>query len=377
MLELATIVRETEPAYMARFGERMLPSHRRALRDIAICRTPALGGHLYQCDGCHQTQYGFHSCQNRACPKCQGDRTEAWLRAQRERLLPADHFLLTFTLPAALRPIARAHQRVVYDALLRCAADAVLTIAADPKHLGARPAVLAVLHTHGRDLGFHPHAHLLVSAGGLNEDGERFVPSKHRRFLFPARVLSALFRRLMQRELERASLPDMPPTKVWRAPWVVHAQHAGSGEQVLAYLGRYLFKSPLPNSRLERFEHGRVTFRFTSHRTGKLVHQTLHAHAFLHRVLQHVLPERLHHVRGYGLLAPTSKKDLERARTLLVAEHAPATPGAHDPHTPDQHGDDAVPVRVPRCPLCKVGRLLVLAHLTPEQTRYLDARAPP
>lgn len=374
MLELATIVRETEHAYLARFGDRMLPSHRRALRDVALCRTPALGGHLYQCDGCHQTQYGFHSCQNRACPKCQGHRTESWLRVQRERLLPTDHFLLTFTLPAALRPVARSHQRVVYDALLRCAADAVLTIAADTKHLGARPAVLAVLHTHGRDLGYHPHAHLLVSAGGLSEDGTRFVPSKHRRFLFPARVLSALFRRLMRRTLEHAKLPNLAPDNVWRAPWVVHAQHAGSGEQVLAYLGRYLFKSPLPNSRLERFEQERVTFRFTSHRTGKVVHQTLHAHAFLHRILQHVLPERLHHVRGYGLLAPTCKKDLERAHALLQAERPTASAALHEHARPPR--DDA-PIRVSRCPLCKVGRLLVLARLTPEQTRCLDARAPP
>jgi hypothetical protein len=379
VLELATIVRETGEDYLRRFGDRMLPSHRRALSDITLCRTPALGGQLYRCDGCVRERYGYHSCQNRACPKCQSDRTEAWLSAQHDRLLPTDHFLFTFTLPAPLRPVARSHQRIAYDALLRCAADAVLTLAADPKHLGARPAVLAVLHTHGRDLSYHPHAHLLVSAGGLSTDGARLVPSKHARFLLPGRVLSVLFRQKMRDAFEKAGLTEKLPDKVWRTPWVVHGEHAGSGEQVLQYLGRYLFKSPLPNSRIERFENGRVTFRFKSHRTGKLVHQTLPAHVLLHRLLQHVLPERLHHVRGYGLLAPTSKAKLERAQELLPprAPSAPPTPKT-------QAQSEPRPTRGShRCPFCEHGRMQRVAMLTPEQALALAnkanaaARAPP
>lgn len=379
MLELATIVREVGEDYLRRFGDRMLPSHRRALSDITLCRTPVLGGQLYRCDGCVREQYGYHSCQNRACPKCQSDRTEAWLSAQQQRLLSTDHFLFTFTLPAPLRPVARSHQRIAYDALLRCAADAVLTLAADPKHLGARPAVLAVLHTHGRDLSYHPHAHLLVSAGGLSTDGSRLVPSKHARFLLPARVLSVLFRQKMRDAFEKAALTEQLPDKVWRTPWVVHGEHVGSGEQVLQYLGRYLFKSPLPNSRIERFEAGRVTFRFKSHRTGKLEHQTLPAHVFLHRLLQHVLPERLHHVRGYGLLAPTSKAKLERARGLLPPRAASAAP---TPKTREQ--SEPRPTRgTHRCPFCEHGRMQRVAMLTPEQALALAnkanaaARAPP
>lgn len=380
MLELATIVREVSEDYLRRFGDRMLPSHRRALSDIALCRTPVLGGQLYRCDGCEREQYGYHSCQNRACPKCQSDRTEDWLRAQQQRLLPTtDHFLFTFTLPAPLRPVARSHQRIVYDALLRCAADAVLTLAADPKHLGARPAVLAVLHTHGRDLGYHPHAHLLVSAGGLSTDGSRFVASKHARFLLPARVLSVLFRQKMRDALEQAGLTEQLPDTIFCTPWVVHGQHAGSGGQVLQYMGRYLFKSPLPNSRLERFEDGRVTFRFKSHRTGKVVHQTLPSHVFLHRLLQHVLPERLHHVRGYGLLAPTSKPKLERAHELLQPRAANATPTPDTVEEPEPR-----PTRAShRCPFCDHGRMQRVAMLTPEQALALAnkaraaARSPP
>jgi hypothetical protein len=367
VLELATIVREVGEDYVRRFGDRMLPSHRRALSDIALCRTAALGGEVYRCQNCEREEFGYHSCQNRACPKCQSERTAAWLHAQQERLLPIDHFLFTFTLPAALRPLARSHQRIVYDALLRCAADAVLTLTADDKHLGARPAVLAVLHTHGRDLGYHPHAHLLVSAGGLSPDGTRFVPSKYPRFLLPGFVLSQLFRQKMRDALEQAGLTQQLPDAVWSTSWVVHSQHAGSGEQVLKYLGRYLHKSPLPNSRLVRFEQGKVTFRFTSHRSGKEVYQTLPAHVLLHRLLQHVLPSGLHHVRSYGLLAPTNKTKLAHAHVLLkppdTATAAPAT------------GDEATKPRSAACghpcPFCNDGIMQRVARLSPERALAL------
>lgn len=370
MLELATIVREVLDGYRQRFGERMPPSHLRALRDIEHCRTAVLGGQLYRCDGCEQPQYGYHSCQNRACPKCQSARTEQWLSAQRQRLLGCEHFLFTFTLPQPLRSVARKNQRVVYDLLLRCAADAVLGLAQDARHLGATPAVLAVLHTHGRDLGYHPHAHLLVSAGGLSSDAQHWVAPRYPRFLMPARVLSSRFRQLMRDGLEQAELTEALPDALFHKPWVVHAQHAGRGEQVLQYLGRYLFKSPLPNSRLERFEHGAVTFRFTSHRTGKTAHQTLPSHVFLHRLLQHVLPSRLHRARGYGLLAPRTKAKLDRAHALLrgVAD----TTGCP---VPEPVAESAPTAGTHRCPFCERGLMRLVAMLTPERAMALAKKA--
>jgi hypothetical protein len=379
MLELATVVREVGEEYRQRFSDHMLPSHLRALRDIEHCRTAVLGGQLYRCDGCAREQYGYHSCQNRACPKCQSERTKAWLLAQQERLLPCEHFLFTFTLPQSLRPVARSHQKLIYDALLRCAADAILTLANDPRHLGARPAVLAVLHTHGRDLGYHPHAHLLVSAGGLDPNAERFVANKYPRFLFPARVLSVLFRQKLRGALERAALTNTLPDALWHKPWVVHAQHAGSGQQVLSYLGRYLFKSPLPNSRIEHFENGNVTFRFRSHRTGKTVHQTLPALSFLQRLLQHVLPARLHHVRGYGLLSPACKPLLLRAHELLPKRDAATAqrPGSQ-PRCEGQLSEQPQPLaHSHRCPFCNSGRMHIIARLTPEQTIARAALHPP
>jgi len=285
--------------------------------------------------------------------------------------------LFTFTLPEPLRPVARSHQKLVYDALLRSAADAIITLTADPRQLGARPAILAVLHTHGRDLGYHPHAHLLVSAGGLQLDTEQWIAPKHTRFLLPARVLSVLFRQKMRDALDHIELADELPAAIWHKPWVVHAQHAGSGEQALHYLGLYLFKSPLPNSRLERFENSKVTFRFQSHRTANTVYQTLNAHVFLQRLLQHVLPERLHHVRGYGLLAPTSMPRLQCAHEILrgslcVKDRKPSNPESPALAEATSH----------RCPSCQQGHMHLVERLTPAQacarlTMASAARAPP
>ena len=211
MLELATIVREVGDDYRRRFGDRMLPSHRRALRDIEHCRTAVLGGQLYRCDGCAREQYGYHSCQNRACPKCQADRTAAWLQAQAQRLLACDHYLFTFTLPAPLRPVARSHQRAVYDALLRCAADAVLTLAADPRHLGARPAILAVLHTHGRAWAItRMRTCSSAPAASLQMQIASCTPSIEGSFCRRACCLACFARRCAMRSSTPSSSPGCP-----------------------------------------------------------------------------------------------------------------------------------------------------------------------
>ena len=170
MLELADIFRVAGPAYRAAHAGRLLPSHRQGMDDIVRCRTAALGGSVYQCDACGARDYAYHSCRNRHCPKCQDDRAQAWLTGIRTRLLPCDHYLLTFTLPQELRPLARAHQRAVYAALLQEAAAAVQTLAADRAWVGGQVGILAVLHTWTRTLDYHPHAHLLVTAGGLARD---------------------------------------------------------------------------------------------------------------------------------------------------------------------------------------------------------------
>ncbi|MDP1860388.1 MAG: transposase zinc-binding domain-containing protein, partial [Gemmatimonadaceae bacterium] len=185
MVELADIFRVAGPTYRAAHAGRMLPSHVQAMDDIVRCRTAALGGSVYRCDACGARDYAYHSCRNRHCPTCQADRAQDWLTGVRARMLPCDHYLLTFTLPQELRAVARAHQEAVYSALLREAAAAVQTLAADRDWVGGQVGMLAVLHTWTRTLDYHPHAHLLVTAGGLTRDGAGWVKPAHPRFLMP------------------------------------------------------------------------------------------------------------------------------------------------------------------------------------------------
>jgi hypothetical protein len=307
MLELADIFRAAGPAYEQAHAGRLLPSHRRAMDDIVRCRTPALGGSLYACDDCGALDYAYHSCRNRHCPKCQEDRAHHWLTRLRARLLPCDHYLLTFTLPSQLRAVARSHHKLVYTALLREAAAAVQMLADDRTWVGGTLGILAVLHTWSRTLEYHPHAHLLYHVA-------------------------------------------------------------------------------LTNHRLERFEPGRVTFRYTHARTHERRRMTLPVDAFIARFLQHVLPRGFTKIRYYGLLSPTGRAALERARHLLsrhatTAETTTPRPGAalHDTDaralaSSAGAGDNATATgALPAarcCPVCRRGLLRLVE-------RYRRSRAPP
>jgi hypothetical protein len=363
MLELADIVRATGEVYERLRGATLLPSQRRALRDIAACRTAALGGHVRVCDHCGTRQYSYHSCRNRHCPKCHGEQTQRWLARQRARLLPCAYFLLTFTLPADLRALARAQQKRVYGLLMTAAAAALLKLTADPRYLGARPGVLAVLHTWTRALLYHPHVHMLVTAGGLREADRTWVPPTHGAFLVPGRALSRLFRAKMRAGLRTAGLLDQVPPAVWRHEWVVHVQPAGTGEKILDYLARYVFRIAIVNSRLERFADGQVTFRYRDGRTGALQRCTLDAVAFLGRFLQHVLPQGFAKVRHYGLFSPSRHDLLTAARAQLGAPspEPPSAPVAIDPVPVAA----PAPSRVPRCPACGIGVLHLVETLPP------------
>jgi len=304
------------------------------------------------------------TCRNRHCPKCHGEQTRRWLDLHRARLLPCPYFLVTFTLPQELRAVTRSHQRTVYDALLRAAAETLLRVAADPQQLGARPAILAVLHTWTQDLRYHPHVQVLITGGGLALDGPRWVPTPRPDFLFPGYVLSPVFRGTMHDALRRANLADQVAPRTWTHDWVVHVQSAGAGHRVLEYLGRYVFRIAITNSRLESFANGRVTFRLRDRRTGQMTRRTLPAPTFLARLLQHVLPRGFAKVRHYGLASPTCRRQLDAARSALPPASTPETAST----TPDNPGATADPDRgvipiIDRCPDCHVGRLVVVAIL--------------
>jgi hypothetical protein len=360
MLEVADIVRLHGAAYCEKAGSALSAVQKRVLRDISACRTPFFGGHIYQCDRCAQKVFSYHSCRNRSCPKCHQEQTDRWLEKQRTHLLPCNYFLLTFTLPSELRSLARTHPRKVYGLLMRTSADALQTLAADPRYLGARLGALAVLHTWTRAMLFHPHVHMLVTAGGIALDDSSWVDSKPG-FLVPVRALSVIFRAKFCAGLQKAGLLGEVSSSVWKKKWVVHCQHAGGGQKVLDYLARYVFRIAISNSRLESFDNGEVRFRYRDNRTQQIRHVTLTAENFIARFLQHVLPRGCVKVRYYGIWSPSRRKQLVRARSFLLSLQPPV-----DPSTPPLSSHTPAEIR---CPLCHQGILIPLAPFLPQRGR--------
>jgi hypothetical protein len=372
MPQLADVVCMHGAGYIARFGQRLLPSHARALHAIAHCRTPALGAHLALCSGCQRTHLCFHSCQHRACPRCGHRATARWLHRQQQLLLPVPYFHLVFTLPAELRRPVRQHQRALVTVLFRAAFEALSEMCSDSRWLGGRIGALAVLHTWSRTLSFHPHVHMLVPAGGLGDDGRTWVtpPRRKSRFLVPVRALSARFRgrfmHLARRAVPGLQLPDIP----WSKRWVVFAKPVVSDPQrVLRYLGRYVHRTALSDKAVTACTPDSVSFNYRDSRSGVRRHMTLPPHEFLRRVLQHVPPRGMHRVRAFGLLHPRHRHSLRRLQLLL---DAPQTPAEQPP-----------PVRV-RCPHCGHRRAQLVQPLDELQCRAwlqrhsaAPARAPP
>jgi hypothetical protein len=324
VVELADIFREYGPAYRDKFGEQMLPSHHEAMWAIEHCRTETLGGHIYHCPDCDETVYRYHSCRNRHCPKCQGEKAYRWLEQQHDLLLPVPYFMLTFTLPEALRPVARSHQTLIYDVLFRTSAAATQQLARDPRLIGGQMGMVGVLHTWGRTLTFHPHIHYLIPAGGLAADGQTWQPAQQD-FLLPVKALSPIFRAKFRDALRDTECFTAIPAKVWQQDWVVHCQPVGNGRKAFEYLAPYIFRVALSNSRLVSGENNLVTFRYRDSNTGQSKLLSLDAFEFIHRFLQHVLPPGFVKVRYYGFLSPGARPQLALIRahlTPLVTEPA-------------------------------------------------------
>jgi len=369
VLELADLFRAYGPAYRTQFGDQIPPQHLRVMRAIERCRTPALGGHVYSCPDCGQTQFVYHSCRNRHCPKCQHENAQRWLEQQYELQLPVLYFLLTFTLPSQLRAFARSHQQLVYDALFRASAEATQQLARDPRFVGGTLGLVGVLHTWARDLSYHPHVHYLVPAGGLAEDGHTWLPTR-KKFLLPVKALSKLVRAKMRDALcQTDGFADIPAS-VWEQDWVVHCQPVGDGRTALKYLAPYIFRVALSNRRIVQVENDQVTFRYKTN-SGQTKFCTLPAEKFIHRFLQHVLPKSFVKVRYYGFFSPTLRKNLEPLRAQLAAQSAnapTATPNGHSPS--GMPSSSTTSARVVRCPAC--------GHVMQHQaTLPPSGRAPP
>jgi hypothetical protein len=382
-LELADIIRAAGPAYRANHAGHLSLAQLKVMSAIETCRTAALGGHVESCEDCGHRRVAYNSCRNRHCPKCQGAAAREWLEAREADLLPVGYFHVVFTFPAEVADIALHNKAVLYDLLFKAASETMLTIAADPRHLGARIGITAVLHTWGSAMTHHPHIHMIVPGGGISLDGARWISSRPA-FLLPVRVLGKLFRRLFLTKLlefhaarrlrffgAHSGLSDqrrfnLHLAQVRRKTWVVYAKPPFSGpEAVLAYLSRYTHRVAISNSRLISSDEAGVTFRYKDYRrTGdeRYRSMTLHADEFIRRFLLHVLPTGFHRIRHYGLLASTGRKaNVTRARELLAAAVAA------EPATSDEPAD-------PRsiCPCCG-GRMVITDIFQPS----FRARAPP
>ncbi len=366
MIEVADVFRRYGTEYLHKFSQRMPPSHRRAFTDILRCRTPALGGHVFECNHCGQQQYSYHSCRNRSCPKCHKTDIEAWLQAREKELLPVPYFHVIFTLPHELSGFTRLHQKEVYGLLIKTAADSLIKLAADPRYVGGRIGVMAVLHTWGSNLTYHPHVHCLATGGGLSQDGQTWLPGSDN-YLVPVRALSRLFRGLFLDRLRKKFEAIALPKALWKKDWVVYCKPAVQGSRkVLNYLGRYIHRIAITNSRILSIDNGKVTFRYRSTGTGQAKTMTVNAEEFIRRFLQHVLPARVHKVRYYGIWSSSNREHLVRMQHVLTQS------GSNEQGQEEEWEGAASVQPEPRpCPHCQVGTFIKVRRLPPQ------GRAPP
>ncbi len=369
MLEVANVLSRYGDEYLRKFGDKMLPSHRRAFADILKCRTDVMGGHVFQCDKCGHRHYSYHSCRNRSCPKCHKNDTAAWLEQRHEELLNVEYYHVVFTLPQALRPIVRLHQKKLYGILMKSAAQAVIKLAADPHYIGGLIGVLCVLHTWSSSLVYHPHAHCLIPAGGISADKKHWLPARNN-YLVPVKALSKIFRGIFT-EMVRKELPDIElPSSTWQKDWVVYCKPTVQGaSKVLNYLGRYVHRVAITNSRIISIEDGKVIFRYKDSKNHRSKIMTLKAQEFIRRFLQHVLPKGVHKIRYYGLWSPANRKHLYKIKELLnkgdAAQHS-------EPQQDESSNLDKPPLLAEqKCPHCKIGTLVWIARI------YSHWRAPP
>ncbi len=386
-LEVADIFRAHGPAWRRARAGRLSLGQLKVMSAIERCRTAELGGHVAVCQDCAHTVIAYNSCRNRHCPKCQGAAAKDWLAARQAELLPVAYYHVVFTLPAQIADIAYHNKAAVYGILFKAAAQTLITIAADPKHLGARLGLTAVLHTWGSALTHHPHVHCIVPGGGISPDGSHWVSCRPGFFL-SVRVLSRLFRRLFLEKLVAAheagrlrffgALRHLADSQAFarhlsplrKLEWVVYAKRPFAGpEAVLAYLSRYTHRVAISNSRLVALDDHGVTFKWKDYRAKGRVRQkvmTLNTDEFIRRFLIHVLPQGFHRIRHYGLFANGGRtRNIARARKLLGM---PA-PEAEDTDTAE---DTEPPALAQPCPHCG-GRMIVIETFEPGH----PPRAPP
>ncbi|WP_260296003.1 IS91 family transposase [Sedimenticola hydrogenitrophicus] len=316
-MRLSSIITAFEAPFLAQYQEYLLPSHRRALAAMKDCRSQLGPKMQAACDSCHHQMLVPHSCGHRNCPHCQSHESQQWIERQLKKQLPADYFLLTFTLPAELRSLAWRHQRAIYTPMTRCSWETVCTFSQNDRQLQGMPGATTVLHTHSRRLDYHPHIHMVVPAAAIHVAKRLWRTKKgkgKRRYLFNHKALAKVFRAKLLAAISQAglALPDATPKD-----WVVDCKAVGSGDKALVYLGRYLYRGVIQEQDIVACENGQVTFRYRNGKTREIEYRTVPGAQFLWLIVQHVLPKGFRRARNYGFLHPNSKRLIQLIQYLL------------------------------------------------------------
>ena len=304
-------------AYLARFGDGLPKAHRKVIDAICECRSGARGCHLFACPDCGTQHVANSSCGNRHCPSCQNHKGVEWVYRQQLRLLPCTYFMATFTLPEGLRGFARSHQELVYDAMLDAASKSLCTLEADKRFVGCNVAgFFGILHTWGRQLQYHPHAHFVIPGGGRTKNRDRWVAANGN-FLVHVRALSRMFRGKIRAAIKQAKLLDEVPPGVWQQEWVVHCKPVGDGRHTMQYLGAYVFRVAISGARIENYDGSRVTFKYQKVGSSKWRRMTLSVFEFMRRFLQHTLPSGFMKIRHYGFMSPNFSIPIQKIREMI------------------------------------------------------------
>lgn len=308
-------------AYLARYGDKMPPSHFKALHAILQCRTQEMGGKRYDCPKCKAKQYAYHSCNNRHCPQCGGDKTEQWLKKQFDRLLPVPYFFATFTLPEAFRTLFRSHQKFCYSLFFEASAQALKDLAANKRFVGGQIGFFGVLQTWAADLFYHPHIHYIIPGVALSNDHKHWIKIKNKKFLVHVLPLGIRFKTLFKQALEKKN-PELfsnVPDSVWRQDWVVHCEPAGYGREVIQYVAPYIYRTAMTDHRfLVLHDDQTVSFLYKDNETKKREPCRLEVMEFIGRYLQHVLPNGFVKVRYFGLMGANQGRLLQQLKWLIL-----------------------------------------------------------
>jgi len=363
-MRLSSIITQFEAEFLAQYQARLLPSHHQALAAMKDCRNPLGPNMQATCEHCQEHAWVPHSCGHRLCPHCQAHESQQWIERQLAKQIPAEYFLLTFTLPAQFRALAWRHQRCVYDRMTQCAWETVRTFCRNDRQLQGIPGATTVLHTHSRRLDFHPHVHMIVPGAAVNAKQRLWRTKRCRgkgRYLFSEKALAKVFRAKLLEAMTQAGLA-LP--KAYPEDWVVDCKAVGGGEKALVYLGRYLYRGVIQEKDIIACEEGQVTFRYREAKSKQLMHRTLPGAQFLWQILQHVMPKGFRRARNYGFLHPNSKRLIQLLQILLNL----------DPHR-SQSAMSARPRIVCRC--CGAVMKIIRTGVLPGSGYRIKAAVPP